>query len=346
MRYLFFDIECSEGKSMCSFGYVLTDERFGITAKEDVLMNPEAVFHTGAWGRKNREACPGIEMAYPKETFLKRPPFPAFYDKIKNLIEYPDQKVIGFSHKNDTVFLDNACKRYRLPSIDYEFIDVQNVHKDYYNLVNPASTEKLVEELNLDVEKYVPHKSDDDAEVSMLLTESFCRKEGLSLDRLVLLYPNCMGVHKNYNTVYLFKTRAETLIDAINKNSTSKNNTMTNNNFSKYRRFLSDIITDDAVEKTLAGKRVAVNREYFENHFREMLLIAQAVMDRGGVIEPHAGRADIFVGPPSDEERKALAAAERKGRKVSEITVKQLFEMTDIADGDKCVVREQYGEKL
>ena len=63
MRYLFFDIECSEGKSMCSFGYVLTDEKFRILEKDDILMNPEAIFHTGAWGKKNREAYPGIEMA-------------------------------------------------------------------------------------------------------------------------------------------------------------------------------------------------------------------------------------------------------------------------------------------
>ena len=125
MRYLFFDIECSEGKSMCSFGYVLTDEKFRILEKDDILMNPEAIFHTGAWGKKNREAYPGIEMAYPKEVFLKSPTFPALYEKIKSLIEYKDQTVIGFSHKNDTVFLDNACKRYNLPSIDYDFVDVQ-----------------------------------------------------------------------------------------------------------------------------------------------------------------------------------------------------------------------------
>ncbi len=38
MRYLFFDIECSEGKSMCSFGYVLTDEKFRILEKDDFVV--------------------------------------------------------------------------------------------------------------------------------------------------------------------------------------------------------------------------------------------------------------------------------------------------------------------
>lgn len=223
---------------MCSFGYVLTDEKFRILEKDDILMNPEAIFHTGAWGKKNREAYPGIEMAYPKEVFLKSPTFPALYEKIKALIEYKDQTVIGFSHKNDTVFLDNACKRYNLPSIDYDFVDVQTIHKDYNNLINPFSTEKLVEELNLDVNKYVPHKSDDDAEVSMLVTKNFCEKLGLSLNKLIAQYPNCMGVHKAYNTVYLYKTRAESLICAINRNSTSGSNLMRGSNFNKYKHFL------------------------------------------------------------------------------------------------------------
>ena len=37
MRYLFFDIECSEGRSICSFGYVLTDCVFNIIEKKDIL---------------------------------------------------------------------------------------------------------------------------------------------------------------------------------------------------------------------------------------------------------------------------------------------------------------------
>lgn len=327
MRYLFFDIECSEGKSMCSFGYVLTDEKFNVLEKEDILMNPEAIFHTGAWGKKNREAFPGIEMAYPKEVFLKNPTFPARYEKIKSLIEYKDQTVIGFSHKNDTVFLDTACKRYNLPSIDYDFVDVQTIHKDYNNLVNPFSTEKLVEELNLDVNEYVPHKSDDDAAVSMLVTKSFCEKEGLSLNELVALYPNCKGVHKQYSTVYLYKTRAESLIRAINKASTSGSNAMKGSNFNKYKHFLEDFIKDESVKETLKGKRIAVSKNYFDNHFREMLLIAEKVMDRGGVLESHVGRADIFSGTPSEEETRAISSAKRRGRNVEILTEEELFKM-------------------
>ena len=44
MKYLFFDIECSNchggiGK-MCEFGYVLTDENFNIISQDDIPMSP------------------------------------------------------------------------------------------------------------------------------------------------------------------------------------------------------------------------------------------------------------------------------------------------------------------
>ena len=55
MDYLFFDIECSEGKSICSFGYVLTDEFFCIKEKKDILINPQSYFHTGPWSKKAKD---------------------------------------------------------------------------------------------------------------------------------------------------------------------------------------------------------------------------------------------------------------------------------------------------
>ena len=48
MKYLFFDIEganCYNYTSkMCTFGYVITNEKFEMLSKVDVIMNPEAHF--------------------------------------------------------------------------------------------------------------------------------------------------------------------------------------------------------------------------------------------------------------------------------------------------------------
>lgn len=69
MRYLFFDIECSEGKSMCSFGYVLTDEKFRILEKDDILMNPEAISIRAPGARKTGKPTPASKWRTRKKFF-------------------------------------------------------------------------------------------------------------------------------------------------------------------------------------------------------------------------------------------------------------------------------------
>ena len=44
MRYLAFDIECCDGKHICEFGYVITDEKFNISEKSVITINPESKF--------------------------------------------------------------------------------------------------------------------------------------------------------------------------------------------------------------------------------------------------------------------------------------------------------------
>ena len=120
MKYLFFDIECSDGKHICSFGYVLTDCNFVVLEKKDILINPEAIFHTGAWSKAKREKSEkdrGITLAYPKEAFTSSPKFTEFYNEIKDLLTDADTKVIGFACDNDARFIMWATERYKLEFI-------------------------------------------------------------------------------------------------------------------------------------------------------------------------------------------------------------------------------------
>ena len=78
MKYVFFDIECANcfqgnGK-ICSFGYVVTDEKFKILEKKDIPMNPHSKFHL--FGNKNH---PGIVLAYDEKRCL----YPIFIKDIK-----------------------------------------------------------------------------------------------------------------------------------------------------------------------------------------------------------------------------------------------------------------------
>ena len=120
MRYVFFDIECADGGkgSICSFGYVITDENFCELESDDIVINPESKFRLSGKSR-----CPDIFFAYTEAEFRNAPRFPVFYEKIRSLLEADDQIVIGHSVQDDVNFLCKACMRYKLPALKFKFAD-------------------------------------------------------------------------------------------------------------------------------------------------------------------------------------------------------------------------------
>ena len=124
MNYIFFDIECADGGagSICSFGYVVTDEKFNEIFSRDILINPPGKFRLV--GREDR---PDVHLAYDEQEFRISPKFYYYYDEIKALLEGEDKIVIGHSVKNDAEFLNKSCKRYKLPYINFRFVDTQKI---------------------------------------------------------------------------------------------------------------------------------------------------------------------------------------------------------------------------
>jgi histidyl-tRNA synthetase len=81
MKYLFFDIECSivskTAAKICAFGYCLTDEKFNILDKQDILINPQGGFHL-----TDRKGTQGLVLPYKYEEFKKYPTFCEKADEI------------------------------------------------------------------------------------------------------------------------------------------------------------------------------------------------------------------------------------------------------------------------
>ena len=128
MRYLFFDIECSNcfngvGK-MCEYGYVLADENFNIISAQDIPMSPgndkESRFHL-----RDRMKVDDINLAYDEEYYFEQPELPEFYGRIKRLMEDKDTICFAFSMRNDIRYLYDSCARYHLPPINYVCYDIQ-----------------------------------------------------------------------------------------------------------------------------------------------------------------------------------------------------------------------------
>lgn len=186
--YLFFDIECANcfdgiGK-MCSFGYVLTDAEFNILDSDDVVMNPETEFDWYLFSPKNR--CP---LAYSKDYFRAQRNFEAYYKPLKKLIEAPDRKVIGFSSANDVGFIVSACERYNLPLIQFAAFDIAVI-------VDNAKGEKKgladwCAHYNIDTSSLQAHKSEDDAVMTMKLTQAFCKENNTGIEELLEKNKGC-----------------------------------------------------------------------------------------------------------------------------------------------------------
>ncbi len=171
---------------MCSFGYVLVDEKFNIIDKKDILINPKCAFRLG-----RDEFDPNIELAYPVSEFQKYKVFPCYYDEIRDLILNKCVMPIGHSVQSDMSFIKFACNRYNLDLIEYRAFDTQRVYAMYSNSHN-KKLHTIIEELDIDTTGLSEHKSCDDAEFTMRVAKKLCEEESLTMSELIDKYPQAI----------------------------------------------------------------------------------------------------------------------------------------------------------
>ena len=210
MKYLFFDIECSNCFSnknkICEFGYVLTDENYNVLRKEAIPMSPgdkrnrEDRFDESIYERE-----PDFQWAYDYNYYFECPRFPHFYEKIKKLIEDEDTMVFGYSVDNDIRYLESEFKRYKLDYFNYKVCDVQRI-MNYYSkekekvngLKNtflklcPATERTMVQS----------HLSRDDAYMSMRILQEMLKNLDVSVKEIIELCPNAYYDANEYLVKY------------------------------------------------------------------------------------------------------------------------------------------------
>lgn len=127
MKYLFFDTECAtcdHGAKLCEFGYVMTDEKFNILKRDNLLINPKVRFNLYQLKRA------GIELSYSTETYYNSPTLAERYGEIRSLLTDPDTLPIGFSCDNDARFFLSDFKRNSLEPFNYRYLDVILLFKE------------------------------------------------------------------------------------------------------------------------------------------------------------------------------------------------------------------------
>ena len=181
MDYLFFDVEGANCYNyvlkMCTFGYVIIDEKYNVKSKIDVVMNPDSPF--------DRHIIRENMNAYPLSFYTTKPLFNYFYKSIKNLLE-KHKYIIGWSIENDVKYIYDACKRYNLQQIEYSYLDMQKVYMDVYELKSQPNLESVCKQHDIQVD--IIHKSDDDALLTMLITKVLCEHLNISIDELFEKY--------------------------------------------------------------------------------------------------------------------------------------------------------------
>ena len=198
MKYLFFDIECASVfknvAKICAFGYCLTDERFTILEKEDLLINPQGGFHL-----TDRKGTQGLVLPYKYEDFKKFPTFCERADTIYKLLEDTDTLVCGHASMNDVKYLNLESKRFHLPPFHFSFADTQFL---YMNKIGEFSRQfglgAIAKELGLE---FTPHRAVDDAYATMCVAKAMCEAENLTLPKILEKYQITLGKIQDFEVV-------------------------------------------------------------------------------------------------------------------------------------------------
>lgn len=333
MRYLAFDIECCDGKHICEFGYVITDEKFNIIKKSVITINPESEFKlVGRPGGRD------LYLFFSEEQYYNSPIFTTYYDDIKNLLEYPEQIVVGHAVGNDADFLRTACKRYNLSPINFQFFDSQKAYSEYSNIQKSVSLENAENEMSLEKPERL-HKSDDDALLSLRLVQAMCQHLEIDLAQLMDLCPTACGSSKNHMIRYTGDSLKEMLL-ALENNPES----LSNGKKEKcIKRFNESISPEGAIIKSrLNGKKYCFGRRFEMENIKLALILMQLLKNHDCSYNTKISDNELYIATdaelstPQEPHTRFTMALEKynAGEKIEILTFQDLYKLLNITEDE------------
>lgn len=326
MKYLFFDIECASvhnGSKMCSFGYVITDEHLNIIEEDDLIINPKSEWD---W-----YALENI-LFYKKEYYESFPSFDKRYERIKGLF---DENTVALGHgiTNDVRFINDDCKRYNLPFIDFIFYDCADIYKEFENDKQVKSLEKVSKEIGYH-EQGERHRSLEDAKLVHEYTKEMCKQMDCTIDELLHLAYKCKGKNVSGNCSY--------------RNRTNKEKKERKNPGKLYEYFIKYVKPNCEEDKVLKGRKIAISCEFEKNNFKPMLLIIQLITNLGGEYVVDSKQANVFVCASKPNKNGYIEYCDREieidslieeGKDIEKLN---LYEFLGIINYDEDKVKENY----
>ena len=317
MRYLSFDTECCDGKHICEFGYVITNEKFKVIKKDVFTINPDKPF--ALTGRKD---CRDLTLFFPEEKYFNSPLFMDCYEKIKTLLEAPNQIIVGHAIKNDSIFLRTACKRYGLKPINFNFLDSQKLYSKYADDKESISLETAANIFGLDKPQYF-HKSDDDALIAIRLVEKICMTLETTLQGVMELYPAACGKSHNFNIVYTGNALEE-LMEKLSKNPEALSNRERRQCIKKFSNVVKP--TTKILINKLNGTQICFGAEFELTHAKETIILIQLLANCSCKYNPMVAEDNFYVAseselnePNNKEHKRYYAATHREDGHIVEI---------------------------
>lgn len=333
MRYLAFDIECCDGKHICEFGYVITDEKFNIIKKAVITINPESEFNlVGRPGGRD------LYLSFSEEQYYNSPIFTTYYDDIKNLLEHPEQIVVGHAVGNDADFLRTACKRYNLSPINFQFFDSQKAYSEYTNIKKRVSLENAENEMSLEKPERL-HKSDDDALLSLRLVQAMCQNLEINLTQLMDLCPTACGSSRNYKIRYTGDSLNEMLL-ALENNPESLSNGKKEKCIKKFNESINP--EGEIIKSKLNGKKYCFGRRFEMENIKIALMLMQLLKNHNCSYNTKISDNELYIATdtelstPQEPHTRFTMALEKynAGEKMEILTFQDLYKLLNITEDE------------
>lgn len=275
MRYLFFDIECSNchdgvGK-MCEFGYVVTNENFCELERDNIIINPESEFD------KLGFAIRKIKLSLPYKEYYRRKNFKAFYDRIKNLFK-GEVVAIGHNTQADAQYILDACNRYGLPSFNYRFIDTQKLVRKLYDRENHLRLIEIHNEFFTGEVKEQSHEGLEDALFTKDIAQYLCTER--KVDLLTLMKECSVACGEVFN--------GRVIENEFNLFRYSPSGKMSN----KTNKRLFEEYASEVGEGT---RTFSFPSEYERDHFPQMMVILSSLKKLGYGYSAKVGKSEYVT---------------------------------------------------
>lgn len=288
MYYLFFDIECADGnRAICEYGYVLTDDKFNVIKKRNILMDPECPFRlTG------REGQADLVLTYPYEEYYKYYPFDDSYETIKNLMTQDDLLIFGHAVNNDIGFLFKDCNRYKLPLFDYTAYDIQKMlpvfdkQNKRYTSLETAFVDLVPLEIRSELKD---HRACDDAMKTMLVFKAMVQDLEFTPKDLIESCPKSTCHALEYWEHAKVRKKEKQKRKQKNQKNAEKRKigqTIWSNLCKEQQALLED--------PNSVGKILTISGEIKENH-EELNALIQFIKDKGYVAYDSINGSDYLI---------------------------------------------------